>query len=196
MKIAQTYLTKIASWQVQYNPLAQIARREIEDSIIKNVTPGETEFVLNNSKKNCNGVKPVKEMTYAYLVAHGWEREKPLAYLSSIDKGGPIDAYKLFQSDDRIFRVGMEFETGNIGSSYRSMNKLCLGIQYGDFDMGILMMSMKKTAYYLTDRVSNYEEAAPYFSRADQYAMIFYGFDADRFDPTAPLLPKGKDGNA
>ena len=109
-------------------------------------------------------------------------------------KGGPIDVYKEFTTERSFFRAGLEFETGNISSAHRSMNKLCVGIKKGELDLAILMMPIKKMSFYLTDRVSNYEELEPYFLLLDEVPFIVFGFDAEEYSADAPLLPKGKDG--
>lgn len=49
-------------------------------------------------------------------------------------------------------------------------------------------------SFYLTDRVSNYEELEPYFLLLDEVPFIVFGFDAEEYSADAPLLPKGKDG--
>lgn len=58
----------------------------------------------------------------------------------------------------------------------------------------MLMMPIKKMSFYLTDRVSNYEELEPYFLLLDEVPFIVFGFDAEEYSTDAPLLPKGKDG--
>ncbi len=59
-----------------------------------------------------------------------WYREKPLSYFHDYaPKGGPIDVYKEFYHEGEVIRAGLEFETGNISSAHRSMNKLCIGIK-------------------------------------------------------------------
>ena len=195
MNIPASYVSKQAYYLIQTNDLAHQAFIEIEDSILQNCTDDSGEFTINSSKKNCNGVVPVKEGIYRRLEAHyEWFREKPLAYFENAQKGGPIDVYKEFGDHTHPFNVGLEFETGNISSAHRSMNKLCVGIKHGDLQMAFLIMPIKRLAYYLTDRVSNYEELAPYFGLLDDFPIVVFGFDADHYDPTAPLLAKGRDG--
>ena len=74
------------------------------------------------------------------------------------------------------------------------MNKLCVGIKKSELDLAMLMMPIKKMSFYLTDRVSNYEELEPYFLLLDKVPFIVFGFDAEEYSADAPLLPKGKDG--
>lgn len=56
------------------------------------------------------------------------------------------------------------------------------------------MMPVHNMSYFLTDRVSNYEELEPYFPLLEEYPFVVFGFNADKYDSNAPLLPKGKDG--
>lgn len=56
------------------------------------------------------------------------------------------------------------------------------------------MMPIKNMAYFLTDRVSNYEELEPYLFLLDEMPFVVFGFDADEYSENAPLLPKGRDG--
>lgn len=166
------------------------------NSILKNVTPGYDIFILNNTEKNCNGVVPVKERCYQILEnEYGWYREKPLSYFhDNAQKGGPIDVYKEFCQDDNVLYAGLEFETGNNSSAHRSMNKLCIGIAKGEIAIAFLMMPIKAMSFYLTDRVSNYEELEPYFLLLDNTPFVVFGFDAEEYNTNVSLLPKGKDG--
>lgn len=195
MIIPVSYVSTRADFLMQTNDLAHQAFIEIEDSILQNSTDNSGRFIINSSEKNCNGVVPVKEGIYRRLETYyDWFREKPLAYFEDAKKGGPIDVYKEFGDHDNPFNVGLEFETGNISSAHRSMNKLCIGIKHGDLQMAFLIMPIKRLAYYLTDRVSNYEELVPYLDLWDDFPIVVFGFDADYYDPTAPLLAKGSDG--
>lgn len=196
MKIAKLYISNVAKRLIKHNPLAELAYSEVEQSILNNVTSNRGTFILNNSAKNCNGVVPVKERCYQILEEEfAWFREKPLLYFrDDAQKGGPIDVYKEFVTDVETFKVGLEFETGNISSAHRSVNKLRVGIEKRELDLAILMMPIKQMSFYLTDRVSNYEELEPYFCLLDEIPFVVFGFDADEYSLTAPLLPKGKDG--
>ena len=195
MIISKLYRSPKLTDLLSNNDLAQQAYSEIENSILSNHTEGMNYFAINSNAKNCNGVVPVKEKIYEKLeIEYHWFREKPLSYLrDEAKKGGPIDVYKRF-GPSPFFKVGLEFETGNISSAHRSMNKLCLGLRTGELDMAVLMMPVNRMSFYLTDRVSNYEELEPYFPLLDSYPFIVFGFDAEVYDQTAPLLPKGKDG--
>jgi hypothetical protein len=65
-----------------------------------------------------------------------------------------------FQVKDRLFCV--EWETGNISSSHRAINKMALGILKDILIGGVLILPTRKMYSYLTDRVGNFPELAPY----------------------------------
>lgn len=196
MLIAKKYISPLAQDLIKNNPMAEHAYIEVANSILKNVTPGYDIFIINNTKKNCNGVVPVKERCYQILEEeYGWYREKPLSYFhNDAKKGGPIDVYKEFYQNGNTLYVGLEFETGNISSAHRSMNKLCIGIAKQEIAIAFLLMPIKAMSFYLTDRVSNYEELEPYFLLLENVPFVVFGFDAEKYSPDVPLLPKGKDG--
>ena len=149
MHIEEQYITNAARSLLNSNHLAAIAYNEIANAVCSMAS------TINDSEKNCNGVVPLKETCYRMLEeVYGWYRERPLDVLS--EKGGPIDVYKVFQDERNEVRVGIEFETGNISSAHRSMNKLHLGVSSSELDLAVLLMPMHRLSYYLTDRVSNY----------------------------------------
>lgn len=193
MHVEKSYISPIAATLIKNDQLAQLAYTEVINSINNMTTTTLNYFSINNTSKNCNGVVPIKEKCYELLEeSYGWYREKPLHTLSS--KGGPIDVYKEFYNNNIVFHVGLEFETGNISSAHRSMNKLLLGLHNQELQLAFLIMPTSKLSYYLTDRVSNYEELEPYFGLLENDAAIILGFDAEEYNLEAPFLPKGKDG--
>jgi hypothetical protein len=58
--------------------------------------------------------------------------------------------------------VVVEWETGNISSSHRSMNKLTMLVADGLIAAGTLVVPSRKLYVYLTDRIGNYKELEPY----------------------------------
>lgn len=190
-------MTEIARKLIESGGLYKQAYNEVVASICSTVWPkNSNKFTINNSKKNANGVVPLKEDCYIMLEkTYSWYREKPLNVLKyEKRKGGPIDVYKEFYGTDRSICVGLEFETGNISSAHRSMQKLLLGLNRKELDLAMILMPVYQLAYYLTDRVTNYEELEPYFENAEGKAFIFIGFNADDFNSSVDLIPKGKDG--
>lgn len=187
MHVEDFFITESADSLIRCNSLAKCAYDEVVNSINNMVS------CINNSAKNCNGVVPVKEPCYQLLEEqYSWFREKPLSVLS--DKGGPIDVYKSFYDGYSTFNVGIEFETGNISSAHRALNKLMLGIDNSELDLGIILLPMHRLSYYLTDRVSNYEELQPYFRLVQDVPFIIFGFDVEEYSPVVSCLPKGRDG--
>ena len=165
MKISKKYITKVAQRGLKTNPLYAKAYNEVVRSASKIVWPKRSkQLIVNNSQKNNNGVTPLKDPFYKNLEEkYNWYREKSLKVLKEKKKGGPIDAYKVFKSADKELKVGLEFETGNISSTHRSMNKLLLGLDEKELDLAIIIFPVKDLAFCLTDRVANYEELEPYF---------------------------------
>ena len=74
------------------------------------------------------------------------------------------------------------------------MNKLLLAIHNNELQLAVLLLPVAKLSYYLTDRVSNYEELEPYFPLVKNYPFMIIGFDTEDYNSSVPFLPKGKDG--
>ena len=104
-----------------------------------------------------------------------------------------------FLNNNRI--IAFEWETGNISSSHRSMNKMCLGLLTQKIIGGFLVVPSKKLYPYLTDRIGNFPELEPYLPLwksipCDEgiLEIIVIEQDAESFD--VPRIPKGTDGRA
>lgn len=188
------------------------ARAEVEAAIAKADWPfGSGSFSLNpepgvdrqgRRDLHPNGVLPIKVPMISHLQSCGWETETlpPLPVGSGggdLLTTGDLDALLL----DRNRFVGFEWETGNVSSSHRAINKLLDGITRGTLQGGILVLAMRGTQRYLTDRVGNFEELTPYFQFWGRYpvpdgALRIYGVGHDALDPTVPHIPKGTAGRA
>lgn len=168
---------------------------EIEQSIKKVVWPlSETTFNINPTKKG-NGVKPIKNGCMAYLAEAGWKLENRLKITSDL-RPGPLDATKEL-STGQVF--ALEWETGNISSSHRAINKMVLGLLEGALLGGILILPSREMYNYLTDRVGNYQELAPYFPtwkniNVSTGYLAVIEIEHDNEDPSSPLIAKGTDG--
>lgn len=149
-----------------------------------------------------NGVQPIKVPMLQHLKSRGWETEAlpelPVGHEGrDVLRTGDLDA--LLSDRDRY--VGFEWETGNISSSHRAINKLLDGMTRGTLQGGILVLPMRSMQRYLTDRVGNFEELSPYFEFWSRYpiqngVLRVYGTTHDALDPSVPHIPKGKDGRA
>ena len=73
---------------------------------------------------------------------------------------GDLDFW--FQTDGE-FATAVEWETGNISSSHRSLNKLCLALMGGLIDAGVLIVPSVMLYPHLTNRIGNIRELQPYF---------------------------------
>lgn len=193
MHVEKSFISPDAQKLLKTNPICNQAFNEILYSIKSMVNTSKNTFVINNSEKNFNGVVPIKEKCYSCLeTKFYWYREKPLECFPF--KGGPIDVYKEFLNNTTSLNVGLEFETGNIASAHRSMNKLSLALEKNELQLAAIILPIHKMSYFLTDRVANYEELEPYFDLLINRSFIVLGFDAEEYHPNAPRLPKGKDG--
>lgn len=196
--------------------------RTIKDSALAAVRaadwpPGSGSFTIypESGKKRGegNGVKPIKDntistltggkQTYAQLVKtgraipqDGWVAEYPWPVGERI-RPGKMDAAYLWPGG--VF--SLEWETGNISSSHRSINKICLGLVTEAIKGGILVVPSRALYPYLTDRIGNVAELEPYYPlwRATPCAegvfeIIVIEHDAESRE--VPRIPKGTDGRA
>ncbi|MFD2368881.1 hypothetical protein ACFSO0_02525 [Brevibacillus sp. GCM10020057] len=132
----------------------------IEEAIVKMENPvGSGQFLLYGEKK-ANGVKPIKDTFLQYLLQKDWLLEYRLDVGVTNTKPGPIDA--VFPVGDKFFAV--EWETGNISSSHRAINKIVTGILNGKLIGGVLILPSREMYEFLTDRVGNFRELSPYFN--------------------------------
>lgn len=158
--------------------------------------PGNTSFILNPStgrgRGEGNGVKPIKDACMLTLSKLGWstdERKNPLR----------LDAVKTLKGG-RAF--GVEWETGNISSSHRAMNRLLLGYRQKLLVGGALIVPTRNLYRYLTDRVGNFSELERFFElwRAtagwESGVLAIVAVEHDGTDPKVPRISKGTDGRA
>ena len=109
-----------------------------------------------------------------------------------------LDAVKPLP-DGRIF--GLEWETGNISSSHRAINRILLGHMHYDLIGGVLVVPSKNLYQYLTDRVGNYPELEPYFDvwstyPLDEGILAIIVVEQDGTSSRVPRIKKGTDGRA
>lgn len=160
-----------------------------------------------------NGVKPLKNETIAMLTGGGpsygalirsgampkqgqWVAEVPWPVGERIRPGNMDAAY--FGTNGIVC---LEWETGNVSSSHRSVNKMCLGLLQGAIKAGVLVVPSRALYPYLTDRIGNIAELEPYFPmweatpcKEGVLEIIVIEHDAVSFD--VPKIPKGTDGRA
>lgn len=156
---------------------------------------GASNFTINPTRHG-NGVKPIKNACMAALQDNfGWQLETKIRFATRAP--GRVDATKIL--DNHLF--AFEWETGNISSSHRAVNKLVLGILRGIFLGTALVLPSRKLYPYLTDRIGNYEELEPYFDvwravNIQEGFLAIFVIEHDAEDIRVPTIPKGTDGRA
>lgn len=177
----------------------KIIEKNVYDAIysIEN-PPGSGKFILNNGKK-ANGVKTIKDNFIKKLDELNWFNEKVVKD-SNIKKRKIDTSYKVPQSN---LYFGVEWETGNISSSHRAINRLILGILEGDLIGGFLVLPSRDMYNYLTDRIGNFQELEPYFkvwklhsNNIPNCVLKVIEIEHDEISDDIPPLKKGTDGRA
>ena len=132
--------------------------REITDAIATIRWPvGSPNFTLH-TEKHGNGVSAIKTACMEHLKTKDWKLERSID-IATLKKPGPMDASCIVGS--QLFCL--EWETGNISSTHRAINKMALGMLKEIFVGGVLVLPSRAMYRYLTDRIGNYEEIEPYF---------------------------------
>ncbi|MEW6175587.1 MAG: hypothetical protein AB1588_07820 [Pseudomonadota bacterium] len=95
---------------------------------------------------------------------------------------------------DKTFKLGVEFETGNVASSFRAINKLFILFQAGLIDAGVFITSIDKTSsatriWPVSNRNGSFQELRQRnFMKQVSLPLICIGFAPDGFDTSAPFL--------
>jgi hypothetical protein len=179
--------------------------RRIETDVIQAIRaiewpPGSGSFTIyeESGKKRGegNGVKPIKDVCMTHLKSRGWSLETPVD-IATVKIPGPMDA--TYPVGDKLFCV--EWETGNISSSHRAMNKMALGMLKDLLIGGILILPTRAMYRYLTDRVGNFPELEPYFPlwktiKVEVGLLAVIAIEHDAASKSVPRLAKGTDGRA
>jgi len=169
-----------------------------------------------------NGVKPIKKQFLERMKAAKWRSEEPLSLDEEIAKAtgrepwitypertpltevlhagvGGLD----FWVKSREERIGIEWETGNISSSHRSMNKLCLSLMYGLLDACVLIVPSRLMYEHLTDRIGNWKELSPYLtlwkhagSGVKRGLLAVTIVEHDSLNEMIPYIGRGRDGRS
>ena len=143
-----------------------------------------------------NGVTPIKLDLMEQLQRKGWKLEEPLD-LATRKKPGKLDAVLYTNYGP----VALEWETGNISSSHRALNKMALGLLKGVLACGILVVPSRELYKYLTDRIGNMAELMPYLDLwrsvpCEQGILEIVAIEHDATSTEVPRIPKGTSGRA
>ena len=162
--------------------------------------PGSGKFIIypESGKKRGqgNGVKPIKGGLIERLKAKGWKPEERLA-VAVTTKPGKLDAVR----DTANGPVALEWETGNISSSHRALNKMALGLMKGVLAAGVLVVPSRNLYKFLTDRVGNFDELEPYLDLwksipCAQGVLEIVVIEQDGESTSVSRIPKGTEGRS
>lgn len=180
----------------------QIACKNVEDAILATDWPhGSGTFTIypESGKKRGmgNGVEAIKVPCIQKLKEFGWEIESLPPITSGTLTTGDLDA--LLKSE--IGYIAFEWETGNISSSHRAINKLLQTLMMGGITGGFLVVPSDKLKTFLTDRIGNIGELRPYFplwekTRIERGALQIVVVEHDDTSVDVPKIPKRTDGRA
>lgn len=148
-----------------------------------------------------NGVRPMKEAFLRHLVSRGWHVEKAYAEPQPGQPWSGPGRFDAWRPGPDHRGVVVEWETGNISSSHRALNKMALALIEGRLAAGYLVLPSRALYSYLTDRVGNYRELEPYFPlwrhlRIDGGVLAVLEVEHDRTSRSVARIPKGTDGRA
>jgi hypothetical protein len=183
------------------SPVWREIEKHIRESIMAVQWPhGAGSFTINDQpgkkRGQGNGVKPIKTACMLSLEHLGWSLEQKLD-IATLNRPGKLDA--VLTRKGKTYCI--EWETGNISSSHRALNKMAVGIITGKLAAGVLILPTRSMYRYLTDRVGNFEELQPYFMmwnalRVKEGLLIVQPIEHDAVSRDVPRIPKGTDGRA
>lgn len=162
--------------------------------------PGSGKFTIypESGKKRGegNGVVPIKDGLMLRLHKRGWKLEEPLD-IATVVRPGKLDAVYYSSAGP----VAVEWETGNISSSHRALNKMCLGLLKGLLVAGVLIVPSRAFYKFLTDRVGNIAELLPYLdlwksTPCKNGVLEILVVEYDDTSTDVPKIGKGTDGRA
>jgi hypothetical protein len=177
----------------------------VQEHIIQSIRsiewpPGAGSFTLHDQsgkkRGQGSGVKPIKKACMLKLQSLGWQLETPVR-IAADKRPGPMDATYII--GNHLFCL--EWETGNVSSSHRALNKIAMGILKNILIGGVLIVPTREMYKYLTDRVGNYPEIEPYFPMwhalpIKEGILVVIAIEHDAVSKDVPRIEKGTDGRA
>jgi hypothetical protein len=190
---------------------------------------GRTKEVREKKRTLRNGVRPLRDQFRNWMAKKKWTSEEPLSlvpYFKYLREKSAVVFPKYPQTDegekvelnesvgnldfwfktDSGFRTVVEWETGNISSSHRSLNKMCLALMGGLTDAAVLVVPSKMLYPHLTDRIGNIRELQPYFyfwngfgTLIEKGLLAVIEVEQDRLFRSTDVrrfVPTGSDGNS
>jgi len=215
------------------SPAWRLLHKSYVRSIKSIVNPlGSDKFTLRRrvpisgekNKFSRNGVVSIKKQFYDHLTGvEAWDKEGVLDFGKGKSKLAiPL---KLYPSGEKYreplatdfgpfdfvttgpggIKAVVEWETGNISSSHRSINKLCVCLNAGIIQAGVVIVPSRPLYVHLTDRIGNINELSGYLSlwestkihvKKGLLAITVVEHDELTDDPKLSLLDRGNDGRA
>jgi hypothetical protein len=159
--------------------------------------PGNSTFTINPAKHG-NGVAPIKLSFLSTLKERGWTLEKKYPGSEDTIRPGAFDGHLEIKG---LAPFVAEWETGNVSSSHRAMNKMAMGVEKAILSGGILVLSSRGLYPFLTDRIGNFDELRAYLSLwsrvpAHSAYLGMMVVEHDKLDMGVEIIPKGDDGRA
>ncbi len=179
------------------NPALATCLQDIRSAIEHVVWPENSRKFTIRPVMDGNGVLPIKVGFMRKLSALGWKLEQRPVLAKGLGPG-KVDALKVLPGGRQF---AAEWETGNISSSHRALNKICMGLIEGHLAGGVLILPDRELYHFLTQRIGNYKELAPYFPvyrhlKAVDGLLAVFAVSFDRTAPDVALIPKGMDGHS
>ena len=169
-----------------------------------------------------NGVVPLKQQFLRAMTANeGWASEGNLRkmrnqippqlieYPSIKPYSEPISSrfgnFDFITKTSGGLSAAIEWETGNISSSHRSVNKLVAALTVGAIAVGVLIVPSRDLYKHLTDRIGNISELSGYLGfwhaagkgiEQGLLAITVVEHDALTDNEDIKYLPRGTDGRA
>ena len=196
-------------------------------SIQKIDSEGSGRLILRRKKKrpdgqwDRNGVGYLRRRFLEHMKIEGWKAEAnfdlgkgrispdlltyPDLESYSEEITSKFGGFDFVTSISEGMHVAIEWETGNISSSHRSMNKLAIALAGGKIQAGVLIIPSRELYEHLTDRIGNIGELSGYLSmwkdlgvnvKRGLLAISVVEHDDLTDDPSFPYLEKGHDGRA
>lgn len=175
---------------------------------------------LGSGQWSRNGVNFLKASFFANMVRQeGWAPEDRVS-LEHLNRPVGVTLYPSMQHYDEPVRtkfgafdfvttgatglkVAIEWETGNISSSHRSINKLTLAIGTKQIHAGIVVVPSRDLYDHLTDRIGNINELSGYLPMwqaigrtLDSGLLAIAVVEHDGLTNEGDYLPSGNDGRA
>jgi len=168
-------------------PATQLFERNIDEKPLWMET-GRTHF--KSLLREMDLLEEAVEMLGEYM-------EDPESFVNS----SWFDAMAEVEVDGERHIVVFEWETGNISSSHRSLNRIMVGFLSGIITAGIVGLPTRNLYQYSTDRIGNFQELYPYFmiyealnERVENGVFEVVAFEQDAESMDVPAIPKGSDG--